>query len=183
MHGPLERCCDEALRCLLGSVRSNRRGVFFISQALPNNRRVMFWHKKDGWLWVAGGVVALGLLTTLSFYNWRLVQTTQRAVRQAELSADTLRVLFSTLQDAETGQRGYLLTGADRYLEPYTQAVLHLDPLLHSLLQNTNATQQASLQRLTNLSHAKLAELQDTIDRRQAGDPVGALAIVKTDRG
>ena len=138
----------------------------------------------QGWIWVAAGAIALLLLVAVSYYNWQKIQRTHTEVRHAEHTVSALWQLFSTLQDAETGQRGYLLTGAERYLEPYRRAIRQVDPLLQSLLaQEAAPTRRILLERLSVLSHTKIAELQETIDHRAAGDASGALAIVKTDRG
>src|SRR5579872_6291154 len=50
---------------------------------------------------------------------------------------ETLAEVFSTMKDAETGQRGYLLTGEERYLEPYLNAIKVLDRDIHDLRQMT----------------------------------------------
>ena len=138
----------------------------------------------QGWLWAAAGAIALLLLVGVSYYNWQKIQRAHTEVRQAEHTVSALWQLFSTLQDAETGQRGYLLTGAERYLEPNRRALTQVDPLLQSLLAHeTTPVRRILLERLSVLSHTKIAELQETIDHRAAGDASGALAIVKTDRG
>ena len=68
------------------------------------------------------GLIALLTMVGLSF--WVLERT--RASTEEVLSTREMRSavvdLFSVVQDAETGQRGYLLTGEDRYLQPYEDA-------------------------------------------------------------
>lgn len=92
---------------------------------------------------------------------------------------------LSTIQDAETGQRGYLLTGDDRYLEPYQRAAAAVTPNVEAVgsLVRDNPTQQSNVAQLRRSLEAKLAELRETIDLRRAGGPGAALAVVKTDRG
>ena len=43
--------------------------------------------------------------------------------------------LISTVKDAETGQRGYLLTGSDEYLAPYSTALAMIPHLLDRLAE------------------------------------------------
>jgi len=87
--------------------------------------------------------------------------------------------------DAETGQRGFLITGNERYLEPYGAALSTLETHLQRLesLTADNGDQQRELRRARELVSAKLAELDQTIAvRRQVGFDA-ASRIVLTDRG
>ncbi|WP_294054508.1 response regulator [Sphingomonas sp.] len=97
----------------------------------------------------------------------------------------SLDELLSTLQDAETGQRGYLLTGNDQYLAPYEEARAQAGPRLDAIatLTRDNATQQSRLATLRRHADAKLGELKDTIDLRRSGGAAAALALVASDRG
>lgn len=98
---------------------------------------------------------------------------------------EELQQLISLLKDAETGQRGYLLTGVDSYLEPHEDAVRKLDTVIADLrsLTSDNPNQQERLDRLAPLVEAKLDELQETIDLRREVGFEAALAIVVTDLG
>jgi PAS domain S-box-containing protein len=91
----------------------------------------------------------------------------------------------SLLLDAETGQRGYLLTGESRYLEPYTNAITQIDSHIQSLSRLTadNAREQANVAQLGSLAHQKLDELHETIALARAGHVDQAKAVVLSDRG
>ena len=91
----------------------------------------------------------------------------------------------STLKDAETGQRGYLLTGEDRYLNPYTNALSQLQGELDELqgLAAAGEIPKIQVDRLTVLSNQKLEELDLTIRLRRAQNQAVALAMVRSDRG
>ena len=93
--------------------------------------------------------------------------------------------LLSLVTDAETGQRGYLLTGKDRYLEPHTRAVDATWQAIEKLRLKTadNSRQQNHIASLKPLVHDKYAELQQTIDLRKSGAFEQALSIVQTDLG
>jgi CheY-like chemotaxis protein/signal transduction histidine kinase/CHASE3 domain sensor protein len=93
--------------------------------------------------------------------------------------------VLSSVKDAETGQRGYLLTGDEAYLEPFTSGRAAVDGELGSLRPLTagNPDQQQRLERLRGLIAAKLDELLATITLKRAGKTEQALAIVNTDRG
>src|SRR5258708_4434109 len=91
----------------------------------------------------------------------------------------------SSLKDAETGQRGFLVTGAERYLEPYHDGVKAVDRYFQEARDLTvdNPNQQKRLNTLQPLITAKLAELAETIAlRRQRGEQA-AVQVVLTDKG
>ena len=98
--------------------------------------------------------------------------------------AQLIRVL-SLVQSAETGQRGFLLTGRDDYLEPYTRAGHELPPNLDRLadLVTDNPRQVAATADLRQLVRQKIDELGSTVNASKAGHQGEALAIVNDDNG
>src|SRR5207248_7246617 len=78
-----------------------------------------------------------------------------------DLTSDVLR----TLVDAETGQRGFLITGKEDFLEPYQQALARLDQEVHTLKDKTqdNPRQQVRIEELNKLIAERLALLQKGI--------------------
>lgn len=98
---------------------------------------------------------------------------------------ETINQVLSALKDAETGQRGFLLTGEERYLEPYTSGAREIDRRIQDLrdLTSDNRNQQKRVSELEPLAAAKLAELAEAIGlRRQRGERA-AVEVVLTDRG
>ena len=90
-----------------------------------------------------------------------------------------------SIKDAETGQRGFLLTGEEKYLEPY-QAAIRLVPAHATRLRELtadNAAQQGQLVRLDGLIGAKLSELATTIQIRREAGLEAASRIVRSDVG
>ncbi len=84
------------------------------------------------------------------------------------------------------GQRGFLLTGNDRYLEPYRHAVTEIPANLDALARTEAGRDPREIQRIDRLKplvRDKMDELAETIElrRNQGLDP--ALAIVRSDRG
>ncbi|MFX4086876.1 MULTISPECIES: CHASE3 domain-containing protein [Sphingobium] len=100
-------------------------------------------------------------------------------VRQAQAQ------LFSAVQDAETGQRGYLLTGDRTYLEPFEQARQGMPALKGRLAEliADNPDQQARFARMSAAIDSKLDELDRAVGSRKAGDATAAMAIVRTNEG
>jgi PAS domain S-box-containing protein len=97
-----------------------------------------------------------------------------------DLTGDVLR----TLVDAESGQRGFLLTGKDNFLEPYDQALARLDQEMQSLKGKTqdNPRQQTRIEELEKLTAERLALLKQGIElrRKNAED---AQAFIATAQG
>ncbi len=92
--------------------------------------------------------------------------------------------LLSTLKDAETGQRGFLLTGDETFLEPYLAVhdniAGHLDALRQSSL---GPAADKYLDALMPLIDAKLAEMSRIVDLRRQQDTPAAIASVGTGHG
>jgi CHASE3 domain sensor protein len=98
---------------------------------------------------------------------------------------EDLAHLLSVANDAETGQRGFLLTGDEAYLEPYQSATAVVAGVAADLRKLTadNPRQQARLDEAEPLILAKLAELKRTIDLRRTQGFDAALKVVVTGEG
>ncbi len=98
---------------------------------------------------------------------------------------DELRASDSILKDAETGQRGYLLTGDAKYLAPYWDALAAIQKNFAALQAHVDQgrVKPGDLSTLQKLTQAKLDELAKTIGSMQKNQPEAALAIVRTDAG
>jgi CheY-like chemotaxis protein/CHASE3 domain sensor protein len=137
----------------------------------------------------AGFVAAFIAVFAIAVLTYRTLDArTEGALHltQTVEALQQLEAVLSTVKDAETGQRGFLLTGGEeRYLAPYSAAVVALPGVLDAA-RRAVANDPAQLQRIDALARIatdKLAELKETIDLRRAGHPEAALAIVLTDRG
>ena len=109
-----------------------------------------------------------------------IVRTTAARLRGA-----AARDVIGALQEAETGQRGYLLTGRASYLEPYTATINRIEDLLAALrgrLPDGEAT-QAAYGRLAASVRDKVAELRQTVDVAQRDGIAAAGTLVMTDDG
>jgi signal transduction histidine kinase/CheY-like chemotaxis protein/CHASE3 domain sensor protein len=136
---------------------------------------------------LAGVVVAVLAVALIGFFTFRSLKTREEAVERVTHTLqviEQLATLQSTLKDAETGQRGFLLTGEERYLEPYANARAALTGIVNQLRrQASSAAQLDRIETLERLAIEKTAELGQTITMRRAGDIEGALGIVRSDRG
>ena len=110
--------------------------------------------------------------------NERLVEFTNRTI------AD-LNELLSTAKDAETGQRGYLLTGNEIYTQPYNTAVSILPKQLDALRTRLadSPDQLARLEDVERTLTEKMQELSATIEQRRAGGLTQAFDQVRNNHG
>ncbi|MBW4571844.1 MAG: CHASE3 domain-containing protein [Tolypothrix carrinoi HA7290-LM1] len=132
--------------------------------------------------------LALALLvanTVVSYRNTLKLISNQRLVTHTQKVLTELEATLSTLKDAETGQRGYLITGEERYLQPYESAVDKIDRQINSLKQLTadNPNQQQRVFALENAIALKLTELAQTVKLRREKGFDAAQQLVKSDRG
>ena len=121
----------------------------------------------------------------VSYWNTRIVNNDAAQVMHTHEVIISLEDLMSLAKDAETGQRGYLITGDDSYLEPYKKALLKIDDRIANIQRATadNPEQQARIPLIKKYLDSKLSELAETIDlRRNKGFEV-ARAVVVSDRG
>ena len=122
----------------------------------------------------------------LLLVGWESYRDTIRVANAAAArkhSSEVRALLADTaarLVDAETGQRGFLLTGDETYLEPYHAAIKNVNHLVTYLRNSTtdNPHQQKRIPELEPLIEKKLAELQRTIDLRKTQGLAAANAVV-----
>jgi PAS domain S-box-containing protein len=133
---------------------------------------------------LALGALLIGI-TLLSLYNLNQVETAAEWVAHTHAVSSDLNACLATLDDAETGQRGFLITGDDSYLAPYRTSVSVLDSRFRHLadLTRDNPAQQADAGELRRLANEKLTELARTIAVRRSDGFAAAQAIVATHQG
>ena len=129
----------------------------------------------------------IAVLAMASFSYWSLAEGTRSGQRVAQTleAVSHLQAVLSSLKDAETGQRGYLLTGTDSYLDPFANAEQNLP---NEIAQSRRALadkadQLRRLDLVEQLANDKLSELRGTVELRRAGKAAEALEVVRTNRG
>ena len=92
-------------------------------------------------------VVLLAVISVIAYRNTQTLIETDRWVVHTHEVLTTLEVTLSQLKDAETGQRGYVITGNEQYLEPYQAARRELPQRIARLriLTMDNPSQQQHL--------------------------------------
>lgn len=144
------------------------------------------WRGDISTLATFAGLVALVLLwasAALLLVNVARLRAAQQDNLAAAEIADLARDLQTSVVTAESAQRGYLLTGEDRYLAPHGDAARQAAAQLAQLEARVAIPdQRARLARLRPLVDAKLTELEETLRLYRTG-PQDALELVRTDEG
>ena len=106
-------------------------------------------------------------------------------MNEGQQTRNAVNRLLQSMLDAETGQRGYLLTGNETYLEPYDKAVVTVQANLDEL-RNRYLKSPDDLQQFANLSREvsrKLAEMELSLRLRRQGNEDAWKLILHTDVG
>jgi signal transduction histidine kinase/CheY-like chemotaxis protein len=127
---------------------------------------------------VLAALFAIGVLAVRSEEADRLVTHTVEVQQAAE-------GLLSELRDAESGQRGYVLTGRNEYFEPVARAEAKLPTLLASLktLTMDNPGQQSRLERLASLIDSRMDVIRRSVALAKQGDRDAATALIASGEG
>ncbi|OZB07826.1 MAG: hypothetical protein B7X61_14660, partial [Gallionellales bacterium 39-52-133] len=139
-------------------------------------------HKTISWLVAAVLLLALGIV--LAFMAFRQIEDAATVQRETHKVLSSAGNLMSALSDAETSQRGYLLTGDASFLQPYLavrDSIKGQLQELHRLTQLGDA--QKHLDSMTPLVDAKLAHLAQAIALRRGNRTAEALALVRSTKG
>lgn len=138
-------------------------------------------------------IAVVGIILALAIAGFSALsgfQAEEQNREQAVLSTNVLndlRRIEASLLDAETGQRGFILTGDQQYLEPYERGTESFPEALATLRERLagieTGRQLAALDRLEDLGNDKLAELAETISLFNAGDRDASLALISSNLG
>ena len=137
-------------------------------------------------------LIGFGLLATAiavnGAVNYRSISALHDDSRTITHTHDVLTALESVIslaKDAETGQRGYVITEQKSYLEPYSAASSAIDKQLDLVEKLTadNPFHRLEVPKLRERWNDKRVELEATIAEVDASDAVGARELVKTGRG
>ncbi|WP_205411349.1 sensor histidine kinase [Mucilaginibacter pineti] len=112
----------------------------------------------------------------ISYLTVQSLMNSNRAVAHSDKVIATLEKLLSVMKDAETGQRGYLLSGQIAFLEPYNGAYREAGALTDQLktLTADNQNQQANIAVIRQVLTQRLNTLQQLISKKQNGGTLGS---------
>ncbi|MBC8752500.1 MULTISPECIES: diguanylate cyclase domain-containing protein [Paraburkholderia] len=132
--------------------------------------------------------MGFGLLVTATLFVYEariIIVADGLGDEEAFAVLGTANRVLNGLENAETGQRGYLLTGDESYLQPYQQGVRDLDDTVLRLHQVVVGDQKSVelVRRLQIAKTDKVTELVRTIELARSGNRNAAIALVQTNEG
>ncbi len=136
--------------------------------------------------------LVLGIIATLAIavyaeLGYRRLESANRQMADALEMQAAVHAALAFITEAETGQRGYLLTGQEEYLAPYQDALPKLDlqfnKLRELLVTNGTPAQRDSVGRLNSLVGKKLGEMEATIALYRKDGPGSAQLLTTTGVG
>lgn len=145
-------------------------------------------------MWTFGRKIAMGFavsfvlllgIGTIAYRGIESLTSTSYLVAHTHKVLEHLSSLSSLMKDAETGQRGFIITGQEPYLEPYQAAIQAIPAVTQELrdLVADNPAQQKRLESMLSLANAKLVELKNTIEMRRKDGRDAVTARVQTGIG
>jgi PAS domain S-box-containing protein len=164
-----------------GQSSALRNQLFPIQHSDPASRRSLRMLA----LGTSGALLLLAVNTYTTFRNIRQLRENAASVDHTHEVIDGLNKILSLATDAETGQRGFVITGRPQYLEPYNIAVANLDQEMDNVMRLTadNPTQQQSLTELQGQMTERLDTLAQVIDIRQSDGFEAAQRRIATGEG
>ena len=138
---------------------------------------------------IAAAFIAVAGFAIVSYLNTRVIRETEQQVARSYAIREATNQLLSAMKDAATGQRGFLLTGDETFLNPYHNGVEKFEhhlAELHRLAIGDDETERHVLG-LQESFEQQQAHFKETIQLRRSqpasrvSDDV--LAMVKTGRG
>ncbi|MEI8028798.1 MAG: PAS domain S-box protein [Comamonadaceae bacterium] len=134
--------------------------------------------------WLAGAVLLVSLGVVTALLSFRQLGESAEARKHAFQALSTANQFLSSLKDAETGERGFLLTGNESFLKPYLAVRDGIQGDLAALHQHSTVNaNQHHLDALESLVDAKLEEMSRLVNLRRKGDLPGVLAAVGSGQG
>lgn len=130
-------------------------------------------------------IVAFLVIGYLSYVNISNMLNDEAWVTHTQTVMDKTDSLLVTVLDAETGARGYVVTGQDKYLTPYNYALSNWNNRINELKQLTtdNPVQQSNIAKLSPLVNSKLAFLQQYVDLRKTSSLNATINFVDQGHG
>jgi PAS domain S-box-containing protein len=147
------------------------------SSKWPSQRRLAVWY--------ALALAVLALNAVVTYWNLRTIAKTAELVARTHDVIKGFDDVLLELRDAETGQRGFLLTGDEAYLKPYERALSTIDYSMERLreLSRDEELRRSYVDEVEQIAREKLAELAATIRLRRERGADAARDVVKAEHG
>ena len=145
---------------------------------------MQFLQKHQAPIGLSLALLLVAVNTIVSYRSLNLVIANNARVTSTYQVITELQALFSTVQDVETGQRGYVITGKPSYLQPYTRAVREIPGHFQRLgSMALDAETKRQLPALKANVEKRVALSRATVARRMQGDFAGSQNLISSGRG
>ena len=150
-----------------------------------NNTAVSEFIQKRTGIFLAVGLSVLAVIFVSSYFTFQSYFRSSLVRKQSLLTLNVIQKLLSEITDAETGQRGYLLSGRENYLEPFQTSLLETPRTMAELrrLRRSEGRPAELDDRLEQQIKLKFDELNGTIKLRRTDGLPAAQKMVETDAG
>ncbi len=144
----------------------------------------MNFRLKTGFAVALGAVILVTIGASAYLSTERLLEANAWVAASQQRLAD-LEHIVGLLKDAEAGQRGFLLTGQESYLAPYSRMLAHFHQNLAALSVGIedDAEQKQSLGKIQKLAETRLAQFNEAIELRRQSALPAARAAALIERG
>jgi PAS domain S-box-containing protein len=133
-------------------------------------------------LWLGGLVLLLAVGVTFSAWSYRQIENAADHRDDSSIAIGAAQNLMDSLVDAETGQRGYVLTGEESYLIPYLAARDSLVPHLGALRELTSGSlAQQHVDAISPLLVSQLDQMEKRIAMRRNNEAGSVLWLINSD--
>src|ERR1017187_755746 len=129
--------------------------------------------------------VLLAAIGAIAYRSINALSQTSYSVAHTHVVLERIASVLSLLKDAETGQRGYIITGDESFLGPYQAAAPEIATTVNDLreLTSDNPAQQKRIGQAEPLIAAKLFELKRVIEMRRNRDVEQAMKAIQAGEG
>ncbi len=150
---------------------------------LDTSRQFAVRLRRSAFAFPLAALAALALLLVSESSYWR-ARASMNELGTLGQARSAIQSLHRLMLDAETGQRGYLLTGRKEYLSPYREANEELQGTLKRLRAHyADGAQQATMTELDQLVQGKMSELDTSLALYDEGKEENWRALLSTDIG
>lgn len=136
--------------------------------------------------YLIGLAIILILINTLFFlHQVNLNKKNHSFTTTSYAIIHSANTLLSTIRDAETGQRGFIITNDTNYLKPFNDARQKLDSVYNDFSKRTSIRKYATvdMERLRGLISDRMNEINETVHLKQTGNSAEAREIILSDQG
>lgn len=158
------------------SISHDLKASWFASDAMQIERKFKIW------LFIVFAAMLMTVVIPFRTVAW--TQDIDIELQQSEDNVAGFQQLLLLLRDAESGQRGFAITGKESFLEPYHTALARIDPVKQKIKSlHTNSIAPGEMNQALALTDMKLAELAETIELRRSGGFGAVEPVISSAKG